>query len=115
MTPDEFRRALNKLSDPQLKEFEGFLREAYGSGADERETYVWLFAKHTEADSELCYALNDRFGFKLKTEEQKNTDAAQTRAVSSKRAIVISIIATGISLLSFGFAVYSVYVVKGGN
>ncbi len=80
-----------------------------------REHYVYNFMKYREGERELCYILKDMYGFDVQTEDQKNTEANQTRAGSAQQAVRISRVAILVSLLSFGLAVYSVFVAKGGN
>ena len=100
MTPDEYRDALNRLSDEQFEQLkDGILT----SRRPTREDYVLYFVQHPE--QELCYVLNEKHGFNLKTEEEKNTWAAQVRAVSARCALGISLFALGIAALSLAFSV----------
>ena len=107
MMTDEFKRALYKMSDEQFERFSIDLAtfKVVRFAKATRDEHVYYFVQHPEQDRELCYVLNEKHGFNLKTEEEKNTWAAQVRAVSARCALGISLFALGIAALSLAFSV----------
>lgn len=104
MTNEEYRAALNKMTDAEFAAF----NERFGGGPLVREARLDEFAHHPEYERRLCYLLN------LKTEGEKMVEATVQAAAAAKdsaktawTATIISAIATAFALGALLVQIYS--------
>ncbi len=92
MTINEYKAALKAMSDNEFKRF----CADFGGDFESRDRYVREFVDHPQHERRLCQLLG------LKTEHEKQTDAAVTSAASAKdsaRWACWSIVVAGVSML----------------
>ena len=98
MTPDEYKAALDALSDDELRKFE----DDFGVGPHEsREQRVRQFLANPQFEGRICHLLG------LKTEAEKLTEAALRSATAARRsarmalfAVIAAIIASLIAFIA---------------
>ncbi len=108
MTIDEYRLALESLSEDDLRSFGG----SFGGGPMGRGERVREFAQGPHHERLICFLLTELGVSGLKTEDEKLTDAAllsagaaresaqlaRESAKVSRRSLIVAAIATAIAL-----------------
>jgi hypothetical protein len=82
MTIDEYRRALETLSEDALRTF----GERFGGGPMGREARVKQFARERKHERLICYLLTELGVKGLKSEDEKMVEAAVQSATAAKES-----------------------------
>jgi hypothetical protein len=114
MTVEDFRRALDELSDGDFAVFQ----EKFGGGSFTRERRVRDYADNSDHEGRICYLLQELGVTWVRTEQEKTTRIAQQAAASARRSAQVAIAAVIVAVLTAiisGFTIYSTLYRMGGN
>ncbi len=101
MTIDEYRTALDALTDPKFREF----GEKFGGGQVTREARVQAFAYSAEHERDICFRLGQLGVQGLRLENEKVTEAAVQSANAAQESAAASKESARVAALSLTVAI----------